>query len=139
VLFAGLFNCWLQLSEATEAITGRIVVQKHKTFRSSTIVLARASFYPHGPRRLLTHSNSSPHGQAGHSYYIPLAFARGRTGSVSSSVSDSGSKGKDISTPGCTLPHPLHCLRFRSESESPGFLAANPNQWTPAHARAPSP
>ena len=45
MLFAGLFNGWLQLSEAIEAVTGRIVIQKHKTFgfhRPSAMVLARA-------------------------------------------------------------------------------------------------
>jgi len=50
-LFTGLFNCWLQLSEAIEVITGRIIVQKHKTFgfcHPSTIVSVRALFYPHG-------------------------------------------------------------------------------------------
>lgn len=45
MLYAGLFNGWLQLSEAIEAVTGRIVIQKHKTFgfhRPSAMVLARA-------------------------------------------------------------------------------------------------
>jgi ABC-type multidrug transport system permease subunit len=45
MLFAGLFNGWLQLSESIEAVTGRIVIQKHKTFgfhRPSAMVLARA-------------------------------------------------------------------------------------------------
>jgi hypothetical protein len=45
MLFAGLFNGWLQLSESIEAVTGRIIIQKHKTFgfyRPSAIVLARA-------------------------------------------------------------------------------------------------
>ncbi|KZP09293.1 hypothetical protein FIBSPDRAFT_938543 [Athelia psychrophila] len=45
MLFAGLFNGWLQLSEAIEAVAGRIVIQKHKTFgfhRPSAVVVARA-------------------------------------------------------------------------------------------------
>jgi len=44
MLFGGLFNGWLQLSEAIEAVSGRIVIQKHKTFgfhRPSAMVLAR--------------------------------------------------------------------------------------------------
>lgn len=45
MLFAGLFNGWLQLSESIEAVSGRIIIQKHKTFgfhRPSAVVLARA-------------------------------------------------------------------------------------------------
>jgi ATP-binding cassette, subfamily G (WHITE), member 2, SNQ2 len=45
MLFAGLFNGWLQLSESIEAVTGRVVIQKHKNFgfhRPSAMVLARA-------------------------------------------------------------------------------------------------
>jgi ABC-type multidrug transport system permease subunit len=45
MLFAGLFNGWLQLSESIEAVTGRTIIQKHKTFgfhRPSAMVLARA-------------------------------------------------------------------------------------------------
>ena len=45
MLFAALFNGWLQLSESIEAVSGRIIIQKHKTFgfhRPSAVVLARA-------------------------------------------------------------------------------------------------
>ncbi|KAF7965972.1 hypothetical protein HWV62_40705 [Athelia sp. TMB] len=45
MLFAGLFNGWLQLSEAIEAVAGRVVIEKHKTFgfhRPSAVVIARA-------------------------------------------------------------------------------------------------
>lgn len=45
MLFAGLFNSWLQLSESIEAVAGRVVIEKHKTFgfhRPSAVVVARA-------------------------------------------------------------------------------------------------
>jgi ATP-binding cassette, subfamily G (WHITE), member 2, SNQ2 len=32
MLFAGLFNGWLRLSESIEAVTGCIIIQKHKMF-----------------------------------------------------------------------------------------------------------
>lgn len=45
MLFAGLFNGWLQLSESIEAVSGRVIIAKHKQFgfhRPSAVVLARA-------------------------------------------------------------------------------------------------
>lgn len=45
MLFAGLLNGWLQLSESSEAVAGRMVIEKHKTFgfhRPSAVVIARA-------------------------------------------------------------------------------------------------
>ena len=45
LIFAGLLNGWLQLSESIEAVSGRTIIQKHKMFgfhRPSAMVIARA-------------------------------------------------------------------------------------------------